>query len=473
MSTLLKPDPTFYPSPRMAMEAPAETLAYVAVINPKQDGKPDALAVMDVDPLSPTYSRIVGRVEMPNAGDELHHFGWNACSAALCPGMPHPHLERRYLIVPGLRSSRIHVLDVKPNPRQPRLVKVIEPETVHAKTGYSRLHTSHCGPDDLYMNALGAPDGGGPGGILLLDHTTFEPRGPWEADRGTQYLAYDFWWHLGCDVLLTSEWGTPSMVEDGVNPELLLAGKYGHRLHVWNLKTRRHLQELDLGAEQQMVLELRPAHDPSRDYGFVGVVVSLKDLSSSIWMWHRTDRGDWGVRKVIDIPAEPADASQLPPLLQGFAAVPPLVTDINLSLDDRFLYVSCWGTGELRQYDVSNPFNPVFTGSVHLGGIVRRAAHPSSGPLNGGPQMVEVSRDGRRVYLTNSLYLAWDRQFYPDGIQGWAVKIDAGADGGMTVDPDFFVDFGEERPYQIRLQGGDSSSDSFCYPSHAARGNGH
>ena len=74
---------------------------------------------------------------------------------------------------------------------------------------------------------------------------------------------------------------------------------------------------------------------------------------------------------MITIPAEPADPADLPPLLKGFKAVPPLVTDINLSLDDRFLYVSCWGTGELRQYDVSDPFNPVFTGSVQLGGIVR------------------------------------------------------------------------------------------------------
>ena len=83
--------------------------------------------------------------------------------------------------------------------------------------------------------------------------------------------------------------------------------------------------------------------------------------------------------------------------------MPPLVTDINLSLDDRWLYVSAWGTGELLQYDVSDPFKPKKTGSVHLGGIVRKAAHPKSGPLNGGPQMVEVSRDGKRIYLTNSL----------------------------------------------------------------------
>jgi selenium-binding protein 1 len=462
--TTWTPDPTFYPSPKMAMEAPREELAYVVVPNPGENGRPDALAVIDADPQSPTYGQFVGRLDLPYVGDELHHFGWNACSAALCPTMPHPHLERRYLLIPGLRSSRIYIVDTKPDPRQPHIVKIIEPEEVHAKSGYSRPHTVHCGPDAIYVGALGAPDGNGPGGVFLLDHTTFEIKGPWEEDRGPQYLAYDFWWHLGYDTMITSEWGTPNMVEGGLNPELLLSASYGHQLHVWDLRKRRHLQALDLGAEHQIVLELRPAHDPNKAYGFAGVTISLKDLSASIWLWYR-ENGAWAIRKVIEVPAEPADPALLPPILKGFGAVPPLITDLNLSLDDRFLYVSCWGTGELRQYDVSDPFNPRLTGSVHLGGIVRKAAHPRSEALNGGPQMVELSRDGQRIYLTNSLYLAWDSQFYPEGIRGWAVKLDTKPGGGMEIDEDFFVDFGKERTHQIRLQGGDASSDSFCYPN--------
>ncbi|HSL34943.1 MAG TPA: selenium-binding protein SBP56-related protein, partial [Candidatus Limnocylindrales bacterium] len=193
------------------------------------------------------------------------------------------------------------------------------------------------------------------------------------------------------------------------------------------------------------------------------VVVSLKDLSSSIWTWYRED-GRWGVRKVIEIPAEPADEDLLPPALKPFKAVPPLVTDINLSLDDRFLYVSCWGTGEFRQYDVSDPFDPKLTGCVRLGGIGRPVAHPAAGEVNGAPQMIELSRDGTRAYVTNSLYAAWDRQFYPEGINGWMVKIDAQTDGGgISLDPDFFVRFEGERPHQVRLQGGDASSDSYCF----------
>ncbi len=460
----LRPDPTFYPSAKLAMEAPREQLAYVALL--AVDGHAhDALAVVDCDPQSAGYGRAITEIEMPSEGDELHHFGWNACSSALCPYAPHPHVERRYLILTGLRSSRIYILDTKPDPTLPRIVKTVQAEEVVRRSGYTRLHTTHCGPEGVYISALGDAEGKGPGGVLLLDHDDFKIVGRWESDRGPQYLAYDFFWHLGHDVMVSSEWGTPEMIENGVVPELLLGGRYGHQLHFWDLRRHKHLTSVDLGAEHQMALELRPSHDPTKTYGFVNSVVSLKDLSSAIWVW-QWDGKKADVTKVIEIPAEPAAAEQLPPLLQGFKAVPPLVTDIDLSLDDRFLYVSCWGTGELRQYDVSDPWKPTLTGSVHLGGIVRRTEHPArpGEPRNGGPQMVEISRDGRRVYVTNSLYRSWDAQFYPDGIDGWMVKLDTGANGGITLDKNFYVTFGSRRPHQVRLQGGDASSDSYCYP---------
>ncbi len=166
-----RPDPTFYASPKHAMEAPREKLAYVAMVD-STAARPDALGVVDVDPESASYGRLVGQVDMPTPGDELHHFGWNACSSHLCPWSPHAHAERRYLIVPGINSSRIHIIDTKPDPRQPRLVKVIEGETLAARAGYSAPHTVHCGPDAIYLSALGDPDGNGPGGMFTLDHET-------------------------------------------------------------------------------------------------------------------------------------------------------------------------------------------------------------------------------------------------------------------------------------------------------------
>src|SRR3954453_180941 len=168
----LTPDPSFYATPGDAAAGAPETLAYVATLNVGTNGdrKPAAITVVDLDPASPTYGRPVGRTDMPGIGDELHHFGWNACSSALCPWAPHPHVERRYLLVPGLRSSQIHVVDVKDDPRAPKIVKVVDAEEIAGKAGYSRPHSIHCGPDGIYVSALGDPEGGGPGGIFLLDH---------------------------------------------------------------------------------------------------------------------------------------------------------------------------------------------------------------------------------------------------------------------------------------------------------------
>ena len=81
--------------------------------------------------------------------------------------------------------------------------------------------------------------------------------------------------------------------------------------------------------------------------------------------------------------------------------------------------------------------------------------------------MVEISRDGRRLYVTNSLYAAWDTIFYPDGVGAWVAKLDADlSGGGIVVDSRFFPhgeDFRGLRVHQTRLQGGDASSDSYCY----------
>jgi hypothetical protein len=177
--------------------------------------------------------------------------------------------------------------------------------------------------------------------------------------------------------------GHPVDDRERIVPELLLGRKYGHRLHFWDMKTRKNIQTIDLGDEHQTALELRPAHDPTQQYGFVGVVVSVEDLSASIWLWHEGDDGRWAAQKVISIPA------------------------------------------------------------------------------------ARSAGDSKRVYFTNSLYGTWDDQFYPDGVGAWMAKLDV-TDGGMTVDERFFLEgeaFRGRRAHQIRPQGGDASSDSYCYPS--------
>ena len=385
-------DPTFYRTAAEAAAAPAEQLAYVVAFD-RAAQKNDAMTVIDVNPASDTYGRVVGWTDVPGLGNELHHFGWNACSSALKhEGHNMEGLARRYLLVPGLRSSNIYVLDIGPDPRKPTLVKTIDSKTLSAKAGYSRPHTLHCGPDGVFLTCLGGAEGNddGPGGIALLDHETFDVLRAWETDRGPQHFHYDAWWHLNQNVLISSEWGSPSMIEDGIVPELLLGGKYGHAIHFWDLAAGKHVQRVDLGAQHQMALEVRPSHDPEATWGFVGVVISTEDLSGSIWRWFR-DGDEWKAEKVISIPAEPADPDLLPPALKPFAAVPPIITDIDLSVDDKFLYVSCWGTGEMKQFDVSRPGGP------EAGGIraARRHRQPHRAPGQGRHAALRRAADGR------------------------------------------------------------------------------
>lgn len=463
----VRPDSTFYPSPKIAMEAPAETLAFTLILSPNFS-QPDGLAVVDVDPNSGTYGQILHKVMMPNTGDEFHHFGWNACSSALSPLSGHAFLERRYLIIPGIRSSRIYVIDVK-EPLKAKIHKIIEPEEVFAKTGYSRPHTIHCGPEGIYVSTLGGggEDGtDGPPGIFIMDCETFDIIGRYEIERGVQSKHYDFWWNLPRDYMVSSEWALPPQFENGIVPEDLLSNKYGHKIHFWDLRGRTNIQTIDLGENHQMALEIRPAHDPVKQHGFVGVVVDTTNLEGAIFTWWRNPDGTFEAKKTITIPPQPADADDLPPLLAGFGAVPALVTDIDLSLDDKYLYVSCWGQGEMHQYDVSDPMNPTLAGKVEIGGIVKKTKHPNGKDFGYGPQMVEISRDGKRVYWTNSLYSTWDDQFYPGDRGGAMVMAKVGEGGGLELDPDFWVEFPEGyRSHQIRLEGGDCSTDSFCYPS--------
>ena len=153
---------SFHASPREARNAPPEEFLYLACLDGGA-GAPDFIAVVDAE-----HGEVLHETPMPNAGDELHHFGWNRCSSA-CHGP-----DRSHLIVPGFRSSRIHVLNVADDPRRPRIETVIEPETLVEKTGYTRPHTVHCMPgDNIVISMLGDADGNGACGFAVLDARTF------------------------------------------------------------------------------------------------------------------------------------------------------------------------------------------------------------------------------------------------------------------------------------------------------------
>jgi methanethiol oxidase len=133
-------------------------------------------------------------------------------------------------------------------------------------------------------------------------------------------------------------------------------------------------------------------------------------------------------------------------------------------MDDRFLYVSYWGTGEMRQNDVSDPRKPKLAGTVQIGGIACRTPHANGKAFSGGPQMVEIGRDDKHVYWTNSLYSAWDNQFYADGVPGAEVMANVGPSGGLELAINYWGIFTEGYwAPQIRLASGTRSTDAVGY----------
>ena len=70
--------------------------------------------------------------------------------------------------------------------------------------------------------------------------------------------------------MVTSEWGLSPQFEKGIMPEDLLSNRHGHQVHFWDLRARCNVQTIDLAASHQMALEIRPAHDPVKEYEFRG-----------------------------------------------------------------------------------------------------------------------------------------------------------------------------------------------------------
>ena len=434
------------------MKAPAEKLLHVIALYTGTDiRKPDYLATVDVDPNSANYSKVIHRLPMPNLDDELHHFGWNTCSSCHAD----QDKERRYLILPGLKSGRVYIVDAA-NPKAPKLHKTIERATIANKTKLTAPHTVHCLPDGNVMIAmLGDADGDGPGGFLLLD-AAFDVAGRWEKSVEGMHFNYDFWYQPRHNVMVSSEWGAPKTFSKGFNPQDVQAGKYGTRLHFWDWKKRTIAQTVDLGASGRIPLEVRFCHNPDSVHGFVGAA-----LSSTVWHWHKA-KDDWKVEKVIDIPPVEVRGVDFP--------VPSLITDSVISMDDRFLYFANWLHGDIRQYDIRDPRNPKLTGQVWVGGMIGKASQLGKNKLRGGPQMLQLSLDGKRLYVTNSLLSVWDNQFYPDigKLGSHLLQLDCATEkGGLKINEAFFVDFGKEpdgpaRAHEMGISWGRLHFGHFC-----------
>ncbi|MCK6431180.1 MAG: selenium-binding family protein, partial [Burkholderiaceae bacterium] len=300
-----------------------ERFLYVATIA-QSAVDPDFVAVVGADPRRKDFGRIVNRIDMPNVGDELHHFGYS--------------FDQKRLIVPGLFSNRIHVFDILGNGRKMKLAAVNE-ELV-ARSGYVVPHSVIAAArGSAIVTMIGAATGDTrPGGIVEIDDATgafkshFGPgpvRDP--AELGPKYM-YDFDALEEANRAISTTFGPPGLCGAGIAPACL-----GDEVAVWDLQQQKVIQVANLGTNSG-ALEVRFIHEPGVRRAFINA-----PGTHAVWLAEDDDRdGVFRFHQVLG----PRDGLLIP-------------VDMLLSYDHRFMYLTNWFANTVQQFDISDPFRPV------------------------------------------------------------------------------------------------------------------
>ena len=332
-----------------------ERFLYVTTIS-QSAGDPDFIAVIGADPEQPDFGEIVNRVDMPNVGDELHHFGYSA--------------DQQRLIVPGLFSNRVHVLEVSGDGSTMNMIAVNE--DLVADSGYAVPHGVMAMNDMLLAPMIGAAnDETQPGGVVRLDDRTgefvdyFGP-GPERTtdDSGPTYM-YDFAMTPDGENAISSTFGSPAACATGIDPACL-----GDEVAVWDVATERVTQTADLGVNSGALMVRFIGQDGMRR-AFINA-----PGTSAVWLANDDDGdGTFDFEQVLGTD----DGLELP-------------MDLILSSDGTSMYVSNWFNNTVQRFDIAEPFHPE---------LLSTASVPH-------PNMLRLSADDGRLYVTNSLLTPWD-----------------------------------------------------------------
>ncbi len=334
----------------------------------------DFMAVIDVDMDSPKYGKIIHQLDLGSAGNETHHFGYTD--------------DRTHIWGCSLFSSRVFVIDVASDPAKPKLEKVLE--DIPEKAGLTGPHSPYALPGRMLLSFLGGKDGGVPAGLAEFNNDgTFIRR--FDLPQDAPYM-YDVAVKPDLGRMVTSSF-TP--MNNYKKPLAQMDLKdFGKELLIWDFREHKVLQKLTTGAAP---LECRWALKEKANHGFTNCA-----LDDSIWTWEGNDDGTYHARKLCTTGKLPAD--------------------LRLSPDGRFLYVSCFMGNEIQQWDVSDLKNPKLTSTV-VPGVQ--------------PNMMHVTGDGKRMYITNSLLSTLDHAG-----KFWVRLAHIGPDG-IKMDPFFNVDLND------------------------------
>jgi selenium-binding protein 1 len=320
---------------------------------------------------SKSYGKITYQLDLGSSGNETHHFGFTD--------------DRTHIWGLTLFSNRVFLIDVATDPARPKLVKVME--NFGAEGGLGSPHTPYALPGRMLISFLSAKDGGLPAGLAEYTNEGQFIRAfvnPQEAPYG-----YDVALKPDLNRMVTSSF---TYFNNYKKPLAEMDfKKFGNDLLVWDFRERKVLARLKAGAAP---LECRWSLKEKANHGFTNCA-----LDNSIWVWEGHKDGSYTTRKLCQTGKLPVDLRQSP--------------------DDRYLFVSCFASDEVQQWDVSDLKNPKLHSTLKPG--VQ-------------PNMMHVTGDGKRMYITNSLLSTMDRP------SDFWVKLARIGPEGLKLDTSFHVD---------------------------------
>ena len=334
----------------------------------------DFLAVIDVNLASPTYGKILTTIDVGSKGNEPHHFGFTD--------------DRTRIWAGTLFSNKIFIFDVASDPARPKIVKVLD--DLGKTTGMMGPHTHYALPGRMLISFLSKADGGLPGGMAEFTNDGQFIRAIPNPDSAP--YAYDLAVKPDLNLMVTSSFVPYRNYSKPLSQWDMKDG--GNTLLVWDFKERRLLQTLTTGPAP---LEVRWSLKPKAAYGFTNVA-----LDDSLWMFKRTN-GTFTTKKAAEL---------------GKGCLP---ADLRQSPDDKYLYVSCFLKNEIQVWDVSTPEK------IKLHDVVVPGVQPN---------MMHVTSDGKRMYISNSLLSTMDQ-----ADRFWVRLAHVGPDGRVKMDPFFNVSF--------------------------------
>jgi selenium-binding protein 1 len=349
----------------------------------------DSLITIDVEPGAADYGKVIHQLDLGSSANETHHFGYTD--------------DRTHIWGCSLFSSRIFVINVADDPAKPRLARSFD---AAEKTGLTGPHSPYAIPGRMLISFLGGKEGGLPAGLAEFENDGSFIRTLKLPDQAP--YGYDVAIKPAVNRMVTSSFTPP---DNYTKPLAKMDMKrFGDKLTVWDFRARKPLQVLQTGPGP---LECRWSLAEGADHGFCNCA-----FENSLWVWEGQKDGTYTARKLCDTGKLPVDLSESP--------------------DGKYLYVSCFASDEIQMWDVSDLRKPKLASTVSPG--IQ-------------PNMMHVTMDGKRMYITNSLLSTMDRS----SEEFWVKLARIGPDG-LKMDPAFKVDLmklpgGSVRGHDMLLNG--------------------